>query len=105
MNFDPSIAPWRKSSYSAGGQSECIEVAPWRKSSYSAGGQSDCVEVAPWRKSSYSAGGESQCVEVAPLETVVGVRDTKNRAAGYFTVGHTAWTAFTRAAARGGLTG
>lgn len=80
------------------------EAAPWRKSSYSAGGQSQCIEVAPWRKSSHSVGGESQCIEVARDATIVGVRDTKNRAAGYFTVSRTAWLAFTHATAHGTLT-
>lgn len=28
MIFDPSAAPWRKSSYSAGSNTECVEVAP-----------------------------------------------------------------------------
>lgn len=78
-------------------------VAPWRKSTYSGGGQTNCIEVAPWRKSSHSAGGQSQCVEVAHDETVVGVRDTKNWSGGYFTVGHGAWRAFADAAGRGAL--
>ena len=79
-------------------------VAPWRKSTYSGGGQTNCIEVAPWRKSSHSAGANSECVEVAHDETVVGVRDTKNRTGGYFTIGHAAWRAFTHAAAGGDLT-
>jgi hypothetical protein len=37
----------------------------WRKSTRSAQGESECVEVAEWRKSTRSAQGESQCVEVA----------------------------------------
>lgn len=28
MIFDPQSAPWRKSSYSGGSQTECVEVAP-----------------------------------------------------------------------------
>ena len=76
--------------------------APWRKSSYSGGGNTQCVEVAPlWRKSSYSGGGNTDCVEVASQDAFVGVRDTKNRDAGHLTVPRTAWRAFARAASRG----
>jgi hypothetical protein len=49
----------------------------WRKSSYSGGGNGDCVEVA-WRKSSYSGGGNGNCVEVAADGGRIGVRDSKN---------------------------
>ena len=28
MIFDPSAVPWRKSSYSHGSNTECVEVAP-----------------------------------------------------------------------------
>lgn len=83
--------------------SENIERAPWRTSSYS-GNQGDCVEVAPlWRTSSYS-GNQGQCVEVAPLPETIGVRDTKDRTRGHFTVTRTTWAAFTRATASGELT-
>ncbi|WSE35146.1 DUF397 domain-containing protein [Amycolatopsis rhabdoformis] len=27
MGFDPECAPWRKSSYSSGGEANCVEVA------------------------------------------------------------------------------
>jgi hypothetical protein len=60
-------------------------VATWRKSSYSGGNGSECVEVATvWRKSSYSGGNGSNCVEVTASGTaarVIVVRDTKSRAA------------------------
>lgn len=46
-----------------------------------------------WRKSSFSGGGNN-CVEVAPSASVVGVRDTKDRAAGHLTVSASAWAAF-----------
>lgn len=49
----------------------------WRKSSYSGGGNGNCVEVA-WRKSSHSGGGNGDCVEVAVGTAAVGVRDSKN---------------------------
>jgi len=69
----------------------------WRKSSYSDGANTNCVEVAAfWRKSSYSGGGNTQCVEVAPLPQEIGVRDSKNRTAGHLTVPRTAWSAFIR---------
>lgn len=61
------------------------------------------TERAPWRTSSYSA-NQGDCVEVAPLPQTVGVRDTKSRARGHFTVTRTTWSAFTRAAASGELT-
>jgi hypothetical protein len=53
----------------------------WRKSSRSAQGGQDCVEVAAarWRKSSRSAQGGSDCVEVAGRPPgAVAVRDSKN---------------------------
>lgn len=55
------------------------------------------LSTAPWRKSSYSGGANTNCVEVAPLPRTVGVRDTKNREAGYLTVSRSAWHAFVHA--------
>ncbi|WP_243790358.1 DUF397 domain-containing protein [Saccharopolyspora gloriosae] len=46
-----------------------------------------------WRKSSRSNSG-GNCVEVAITRTSVGLRDTKNRAAGHLATGQTQWTAF-----------
>lgn len=54
-----------------------------------------------WRKSSYSA-NTSSCVEVAYGDEV-GVRDTKNRAAGQLTVGVSGWTALVAAVRSGPL--
>lgn len=48
---------------------------------------------AVWRKSSIS-GGNGQCVEVAITDTVVGVRDTKNREGGTLVFRHDEWRAF-----------
>jgi hypothetical protein len=45
-----------------------------------------------WRTSSYSASG-GNCIEVSTGPRV-GVRDTKARDLGHFTVGPDAWTAF-----------
>ncbi|MFB4303309.1 DUF397 domain-containing protein [Actinomadura sp. NTSP31] len=39
-----------------------------------------------WRKSSYSGGDEGNCVEVADLNGRIGVRDSKDTAAGHLTV-------------------
>lgn len=55
-------------------------------------------QSAPWRKSSYSTGGNTECVEVAPVADTVGVRDTKNRDAGHFTVSASTWRTFVTAA-------
>lgn len=47
-----------------------------------------------WRKSSYSA-QETNCVEVGRLATgAAAIRDTKNRAAGYFTTTGPQWQSF-----------
>lgn len=46
-----------------------------------------------WRTSSYT-GQTGQCVEVAVTPDVVGVRDTKNRAGGHFTVSAQQFGAF-----------
>jgi len=45
-----------------------------------------------WRKSTYS-GSDNQCVEVAPDAVLVGVRDTKARAAGELDVPAASWAA------------
>ena len=55
---------WRKSSYSGGGNGECLEVA-------------DVHRITTWRKSSYSGGGNGDCLEVADGHPVVPVRDSK----------------------------
>ncbi|WP_155056111.1 DUF397 domain-containing protein [Streptomyces blattellae] len=50
----------------------------WFKSSYSSGGDGDCVEVAlAWRKSSYSSSASGDCVEVAHTPATIHVRDSK----------------------------
>lgn len=71
-----------------------LSLTSWRKSSFS-GGNSGCVEVAfgQWHKSSHS-GGNSNCVEVAHAHAVVGIRDSKNPAAGHLAVPRSAWAAF-----------
>lgn len=55
------------------------------------------IEFPPslWRKSSRSGGGSGQCVEVAITSAAVGVRDTKARKLGHFTVSPAQWAAFT----------
>jgi hypothetical protein len=49
----------------------------FRKSSFSGGANSSCVELA-WRKSSFSGGQNNSCVEVARGEALFGIRDSKN---------------------------
>jgi hypothetical protein len=76
MSTNNSIR-WRKSSFSGGEDSGCVELGiRWRKSSFSGGDNNDCVEVgARWRKSSFSGGDNSECVEVASY--LVAIRDSK----------------------------
>lgn len=49
--------------------------------------------ITDWRTSSRTQ-GQGQCVEVGFGIDRVGVRDTKNRTAGYFTVTSERWRAF-----------
>jgi hypothetical protein len=105
---EPTVNPgWRKSSYSNGGTSNCVEVGavPWRKSTYSNGGSDNCVEVGatPWRKSTYSNGGMNNCVEAGHAGGAVLVRDTKDHGAGpVLRVTATDWDRFTSAVRAGG---
>ncbi|MBB5156778.1 DUF397 domain-containing protein [Saccharopolyspora phatthalungensis] len=46
-----------------------------------------------WRKSTVS-GGQTNCVEVGRAGDGAAVRDTKDRAAGYFTATAGQWSAF-----------
>jgi hypothetical protein len=67
----------------------------WRKSSYSDGGDNNCVEVATWRKSSCSDGGGTNCVEMGEGPTeLVPVRDSKVPDRNVVFVGRDAWAAF-----------
>ena len=88
---------WRKSTYSGGNGSDCVEVGTWRKSTYSGSNGSDCVEVGTWRKSTYSGGNGSNCVEVGGSDPAVMVRDTKDRAGAALTFGPGAWRQFAAA--------
>lgn len=60
------------------------------------------LSTASYRKSTYSNGGDN-CVETAADPSVAGIQDTKDRAKGTITVGHTAFTAFVAGAAAGTL--
>ncbi|PKW18471.1 DUF397 domain-containing protein [Saccharopolyspora spinosa] len=53
-----------------------------------------------WRKSSRSTNTDN-CVEVGSIGDGAAVRDTKNRATGYFTANREQWSAFV-AAFKGG---
>jgi hypothetical protein len=88
---------WRKSTYSGGTNTECVEIGSWRKSSYSGGGNSECLEAGSWHKSTYSGGGGStECLEAGLADpSRVLVRDTKNRDGGTLTFAPGAWAAFT----------
>jgi hypothetical protein len=68
----------------------------WRKSSFSEGGGTDCVEVA-WRKSSFSDGPQTDCVEVALVEGRAAVRDSKNATGPVLTVPGSPWRQFVTA--------
>jgi len=52
------------------------------------------LDRAQWRTSSYSTGSGSNCVEVGPTRQAIGIRDTKNRAAGALAVSPHTWSAF-----------
>ncbi|WP_291416861.1 DUF397 domain-containing protein [Actinophytocola sp.] len=67
----------------------------WRKSSFTGGNGSACVEVGlSWRKSSRSAGNGSACVEVGQAVDAVLVRDTKNRTGGILAFTPNTWRHF-----------
>ena len=68
-------------------------LTPWRKSTYSGGNGSNCVEVGTWRKASYSA-QNGNCVEVGGDGPAVMVRDTKDRAGAALMFGPDAWRRF-----------
>lgn len=57
-------------------------------------------EPRDWRKSSYSS-TETNCVEVGRAGDGAAVRDSKDRAAGYFTATGPQWTEFLSALKRG----
>ena len=67
----------------------------WFKSSYSSGGDGDCVEVAlSWHKSSYSSGGSGDCVEIATCPHTIHVRDSKAPEERQLAVSAEVWGAF-----------
>ncbi|WP_149262224.1 DUF397 domain-containing protein [Actinomadura sp. K4S16] len=39
-----------------------------------------------WRKSTHSGGNEGECVELAEIDGHIGIRDSKNPAAGHLTL-------------------
>jgi hypothetical protein len=56
--------------------------------------------ITAWRTSTRTS-HQGQCVEVGFGGGRVGVRDTKNRAAGHFTVGMERWQSFVSGVKRG----
>ncbi|MFF0446491.1 DUF397 domain-containing protein [Streptomyces sp. NPDC004609] len=94
--MNTSALSWFKSSYSSGGDGDCVEVAlSWHKSSYSSGSGDDCVEVAmSWHKSSHSGASGDDCVEVATCPTTIHVRDSKVHQGPQLALAPEAWTSF-----------
>ena len=73
----------------------------WFKSSYSSGGDGDCVEVAlSWRESSHSSGSDGDCVEVASCPDTVHVRDSKVRRGPQLALTSVTWASFLSYAAQ-----
>ncbi|MBV7698455.1 DUF397 domain-containing protein [Streptomyces sp. TRM70350] len=74
-------------------------VAQWRKSSYSSDQGGQCVECAPigltWRKSTYSGDQGGECIEIAeaPCATIA-IRDSKTPTGPLLTVAPAAFTTF-----------
>ncbi|GGM95000.1 DUF397 domain-containing protein [Streptomyces fuscichromogenes] len=93
---------WFKSSYSSGGDGDCVEVAlSWHKSSYSSASGDNCVEVSlSWPKSVYSIGGSGDCVDVGTRPATIHIRDSKNRQGPQLTVSPDAWAGFLTHAGR-----
>ncbi|MFK4071780.1 DUF397 domain-containing protein [Streptomyces sp. NPDC029674] len=74
----------------------------WFKSSYSSGGDGDCIEIAlAWRKSSYSSGDGDDCIEIAPCPTTIHIRDSKRPEGPRLALEPRAWAEFVAYAARG----
>jgi hypothetical protein len=76
---------------------EVRAVIPWRKSSHSANGGGDCVEVGsiPWRTSSYTGNGGGNCVQATHAAGAILIRDTKEHGAGLvLRVSAETWRAF-----------
>ncbi|MBX9399581.1 DUF397 domain-containing protein [Streptomyces sp. TRM72054] len=79
-NAIPTVAQWRKSSYSGDQGGSCVECTPigltWRKSTYSGDQGGDCVEIA-----------EAPCATIA-------IRDSKTPTGPMLTVAPAAFTTF-----------
>ncbi|MFG3292706.1 DUF397 domain-containing protein [Streptomyces sp. NPDC048179] len=67
----------------------------WFKSSFSSGGDGDCVEAAlSWPKSVYSIGGSGDCVDVSTRPATIHIRDSKNPQGPQLTLSPTTWANF-----------
>ncbi|MDF9814214.1 DUF397 domain-containing protein [Streptomyces sp. SPB162] len=73
----------------------------WHKSSYSRGGDGDCIEVAlTWRKSSHSGSEGDNCIEVARSPDTVHRRDSQDKEGPQLPFSPGAWAAFVTYARR-----
>jgi hypothetical protein len=69
----------------------------WLKSSYSRGGDANCLETY-WRRSSCSQGGATNCLECRTDHDRVLLRDTRHRHLGHLDLSVAEWRAFIEAA-------
>ncbi|GAB2959274.1 DUF397 domain-containing protein [Streptomyces pseudoechinosporeus] len=67
-----ALTGWRKSSYSGGGNGDCLEVIDGHST------VPDASALTGWRKSSHSGGSNGDCLEVIDGHSTVPVRDSKN---------------------------
>jgi hypothetical protein len=73
----------------------------WFKSSYSSGGDGDCVEVAlSWHKSTHSGDSGDACVEVAACPRTIHVRDSKDKDGPQLALSPASWARFISYAAQ-----
>ncbi len=89
--MEPTLAAWRKSSFSGQEGGNCVEVA--------------ALLEATWTKSSRSAENGGNCVEVAGLSRAVAIRDSKNPRGPVLVVSVAEWPNFLDRAKSGAIAG